>query len=404
MLRLLPLIPMLFLAAAAEGREAEVRDATNVLAIQDEAEVPGQTRYDWGPSVMKDGDLYRMWWVRWGASSEGGHPCEAVLPDGETFRFEYPSRGDRIYYAESRDGKTWNVGGDDYAGDPADFGPDASGPLQVLGPAESDQERMHVACPSVLKVNGVFYLYYEASSAFKVSRGDDGQPRETGEYHNQIFVARSRDGKSWEKLPNNNNPQPIVEAPETNLRPDQQRYGVGQPSVFFQDGKFIMHYVHSCGPPGDFIVRIEADNPRFENARPYPFAFPPRHPDETIPAGAVARFAQTDVKFHDGNICLIRPAYSTGCLNVLTSRAGMFAEDAEAVHPKEVYPQVACPDPRGVEYQELLFPDFLTDPHGQVLLENERAVLFYSSGKCFKACAHTWDLRRAEVDAAVLNP
>lgn len=388
---------LLALLAGAQTVNADlVLEAANPVALQT---IPDD-RYDWGVSVMRDGDLYRMWWVRWGGAGVERFPYTAALPDGATYEFTYPDRGDRIYYAESRDGLHWPAEGPDYDGPPEAFGPDAPGPLMVMGAAESAGERMHVGTPTVVKVGGVFYMYYESASEFAVERAADGTVQVKGEYHNSVSLATSTDGKTWNKYPCNDDPLPLVRAPEANKRPDRQRYGLGQPSVFYKGGRFVMHYVDSCNGPGDFIVRLEADNPRFENAAVFQRTL---EAGEGTPAGSVARFAQTDVKYLGEVFYLVRPAYETGNLGLMASRTGVFAADARATLPKHVFPQVRVTDPRGDDWRERLFPDFLTDPHGQILVEDGHVVLFYGSGHGWKEEAGTWDLQRSEVSVADLE-
>lgn len=380
-----------------------VYSAAKIVALQSEAGDPVTGRYDWGPSVMRDGDLYRMWWVRLGGPNQKRFPYAGNLPDGERFEFTYPDRGDRIYYAESRDGLAWNIAGEDYAGKPEDFGPDSAGPLMVLAPAETDQQRMHVGTPTVIRVDGVFYMYYEAASRFILQRDKEGKPAVGNEYHNQVFLATSRDGRTWKHYPDNAQPQPIVPAPEANHLPGRQRYGLGQPSVCYRNGTYILHYVDSCTAPGDFIVRVEANNPYFRDARVFASSLADVAGDVRAPAGAVARFAQMDVKYRRGLWCLVRPAWGTARLGLLVSRNGLFEEDARSVMPGDVYPQVELSDPRGPAYRERLFPRFLTDPSGEIRIENENVIFYYSSGLGFKDKAYTWDLQRCELPAKTIT-
>jgi len=383
-------------ATSAAAQPGPVLAAEDVAAIQDEPQGPTTGRYDWGPSVMLDRGLYRMWWTRLGGRNQKRFPYATTLPNGERFEFTYPDRGDRIYYAESRDGRTWHIEGDDYAGRPEDFGPDAKGPLLVLSPAESPHERMHLGCASVVRIAGIFHLYYEACSEFIVKRGPDGKPTVGDEYHNQIFLATSKDGKKWERYPSEREHRPILTAPAANKQPGRQRYGFGQPSVCWKDGRFILHYVDSCSGPGDFIIRLEADNPHFRNPRVFRRSLADVGA-ERCPPGAVARFAQIDVKYLGDTWLLTGPAYGTGNVNLLTSRDGLFATEAAARSPAEVFPQVRLPDPRGQDYRTRLYPRFLTDPAGQIVTQNGKLVLYYTSGRGFKDQAHTWDLFRAEV-------
>ena len=390
-------------AAGSKKTESEnktVLQTSNTIALQD-ADVESKTgRYDWGVSVMKDGNLYRMWWVRLGGTNKKRFPYQTNLPDGAPFDFTYPDRGDRIYYAESCDGRTFNISGDDYAGSIDDFGPDATGPLMVLKPAESDQERNHVGCPTVVKVDGTFYMYYEAPCEFVCRKNEENKVQVLREYHNQVFLATSSDGKQWHKYPSNENPQPIIAAPEFNKKTETQRYGLGQPSVFYERNRFVMHYVDSCTGPGDFIVRLESKDPYFKNPRVFRGTLRPNNKTRPIPPGSVARFAQTDVKYLGRYFYLLRPAYGTGNVGLLISRTGRFDADANAVLPKNVFPQIALQDTRGNDYRERLFPDFLTTPTGEILEQEGHITVFYGSARGFKEHADTWNLFRADVSLA----
>jgi len=379
-----------------------------VIALQSEPEDKETGRYDWGPSVMRDGHLYRMWWVRQGGGGSKRFAYRATLPDGEVFEFTYPDYGDRIYYAESRDGLTWpGIAGDDFAGRPEEYDPDANGPLMVLRPAESRHQIHHVGRPSVIKVEGVFYMYYEAPSDYRVTRGPDGQPKVGEEYGNAVFLATSPDGKRWLHWPDDTDPQPLLKPPADG----PTKYGYGQPSVCYRDGRFVLHYVNSHSGPGDFMIRIESMEPFFKQAKTWPRSLTPATQpagapagrSTSVPAGAVARFAQTDVRYLGDVFYLVRPAYGTGNLGVLATRDGVFHADADAHLPAQVFPQIAVRDPRGQNYRERLFPAFLTDPHGRILVEEGHAVLFYSSGRGFKEHAYTWDLQRCEVDVEILQ-
>ena len=396
------LATVLALPLAAATQQLVV-ESKRVVALQHEPENPSSGRYDWGSSVMKDGEIYRMWWTRLGGGKSRRFPYRGPLPDGESFEFTYPDWGDRIYYAESRDGLIWHIEGDDFSGPPTQFGPEAQGPLRVLGPSETAQQRNHLGNPSVLKVEGVYYLYYEAPCEYVLTRGPDGKPRVGDEYHNQIFVAVSKDGRSWSRWPEDQNPQPILAAPESNRRSSQHRYGMGQPSVCFFHGRFVLHYVDSCTGPGDFIVRMEADNPFFRNPRPFARSLAESSSQPGIPAGAVARFAQTDVKYLGAQWWLTRPAYGTGNFGLLASSNGVFIADAPARSPRAVFPQLRAPDPRGPQYGERLYPRFLTDPHGQILVRDGSVAIYYASGLGFKDKAYTWDLHRCEVEIRLLE-
>jgi hypothetical protein len=379
-------------------------EPTRVTPLQREAEDPARGRYDWGPAVILHDGLYRMWWTRLGGGNVKRFPYAGNLPDGERFEFTYPDYGDRIYYAESRDGRTWHIEGPDYTGKPEEYGPDSKGPLLVLGPAESSEQRMHLGSPSVIRADGRWYMYYESCPLFILRRGADGRPAVGDEYNNQVFVATSPDGRTWRQHPDPGDPRPILAPPKENRLPGRQRYGFGQASVSYRAGRYTMHYTDSCTGPGDFIVRIEADNPFFRDARVFGRSLASTDPDVRCPAGSVARFAQVDLKFVDGEWLLVRPAYGTGHLGVMVSSDGVFAADARARAPQEVYPQVRTPDPRGPDYLERSSPRFLTDAEGRIIVQDGRIIIYYGSGALSKGKAYTWDLYRCEVPLKALRP
>lgn len=397
-------LPAFSADGAGEPRtQPEIIQANPVIALQREPEDPATGRYDWGASVMLDGGVYRMWWTRLGGMNAKRFPYDGKLPDGERFEFTYPDRGDRIYYAESRDGHTWHIEGNDFAGKPEEYGPDSRGPMLVLSPAENAQQRMHLGSPSVIKVDGTYYMYFESCPEFILKRGSDGKPAVGDEYNNQVFIATSPDGKRWRQYPDDRDPQPILRPPEENKRPGRQRYGFGQATVCYRARTYILHYTDSCTAPGDFIVRIEADNPFFRNARVFRRSLALVAPNIQCPAGAVARFAQSDVRYMGDIWMLLRPAYGTGNLGVLVSRDGVFAADVSARSPQEVFPQIRTPDPRGDRYLERSSPRFLTDPAGQILVRGGRVAIYYGSGELSKGKAYTWDLYRCEVPVRALR-
>ena len=57
----------------------------NVLLLQKESGESGKGPYDWGPSIMRDGGLYKMWWVRLGGGNQRRFPYATTLPSGERF-------------------------------------------------------------------------------------------------------------------------------------------------------------------------------------------------------------------------------------------------------------------------------------------------------------------------------
>jgi len=148
--------------------------------------------YDYAPTIMKDGTVYKMWWCgTWSGQS-----------------------GDRILYANSSDGIQWST------------------PQMVLAPysgpgwPDATVEGYHNCDPSVVKVNGIYYMYYDSdykvNSTLRLTR---------------IFLATSSDGISWTKYPSNTNPKVILQPGSNNTS-----YGIGQPSVIYKDGKFLLYY------------------------------------------------------------------------------------------------------------------------------------------------------------------
>ncbi len=127
----------------------------------------------YAPDVLVEGGLHRMWY---GGQGRDGH--------------------DRIHSAESRDGRSW----------------------ERRGVAIDIDGANHVNDPSVVLVDGTYYLYYTRASAGVVD---------------EIALATSRDGREWRG-------RGVV------LRPDEAgRWDgllVGRPSVLHADGVFRMWY------------------------------------------------------------------------------------------------------------------------------------------------------------------
>lgn len=152
--------------------------------------------YNYVPSVMQDG-LYRMWWC----GSDAAHP------------------GDHIFYAESTslDGGFHAHGG--------------SGAYQVVfsptGTGTFDQ--LHTCDPSVLRVNGTYYMYYGGLSS-------------TPGAETEIGLATSSDGFNWTRA-NGGNPI-VVPAGKQNTG---NSYGAGQPTASYYGGEFYLMYTDTTG-------------------------------------------------------------------------------------------------------------------------------------------------------------
>lgn len=161
--------------------------------------------WDYAPSVMQDGQ-YRVWW------------CGA----------DYEYSGDAIVYATAQ----------------SLTGP-WSQPQKVMSaslvPGTFDQ--VHVCDPSVIRVEGTYYLYYSGhNDVFYPSPN----ARTT-----EIGVATSQDGINWTRA---NGGQPIIVAARGVTHPDfpalhqaGRTYGAGQPSVTYVNGRFYLVYTDSTG-------------------------------------------------------------------------------------------------------------------------------------------------------------
>jgi hypothetical protein len=155
--------------------------------------------YEYVPSVLDDG-VYRMWW------------CGGIA-------------GDYILYAEaSALAGPWHSRSSTTPGTyDIVFQPTGGG---------TDFDGLHTCDPSVIRVNGTYYLYY----------GGGPQPT-AAEQTTKIGVATSPDGFTWTRL---NNGNPII----VPARPDAT-YGAGQPSVTFLDGKLYIIFTDTTGRGGN---------------------------------------------------------------------------------------------------------------------------------------------------------
>ena len=127
----------------------------------------------YAPDVLKDGVLYRMWY---GGQGKDGH--------------------DRISYAESSDGIKWTHG------------------AVML----KDDRVNHLNDPSVVKVNGTYFMYHTRTEVDVVDR---------------IDLAVSGDGTTWQV-------RGAVVAPGKDHAWDS--LSVGRPSVIHDGGQFRMWY------------------------------------------------------------------------------------------------------------------------------------------------------------------
>lgn len=173
--------------------------------------------YDYAPSVMQDG-VYRMWW------------CGGVA-------------GDHILYAEANSPQgPWHARGSATPNSYNDvFGPTGN-------PANFDG--IHTCDPSVVRVNGKYYMYYGGL--------------DTATNATMIGVASSDNGITWTRL---NGGQPIIH-PHRSVSLVSNKYGAGQPSAIWLNGKFYLIYTDTTGidvdPNGAGQYVLRSADPTFQ--------------------------------------------------------------------------------------------------------------------------------------------
>jgi predicted GH43/DUF377 family glycosyl hydrolase len=186
------------------------------------------------PSVVKHEDLYynlysgfdgRAWHTGLATSRDGvgwAKQGKVLSPDAATWEGDYIAAngsalfaGDFLYWyqggrlpsiglARSKDGRRWIK---------------LPGPVLRPGPRGSWDER-GVADPYVLRVSGVYYMYY---------LGQDRARRQ------RLGLARSEDGVRWQKLRTN----PILELGAAGAFDEN---GLGEPAVWISRGRYWMLY------------------------------------------------------------------------------------------------------------------------------------------------------------------
>ncbi|MEU6642951.1 beta-xylosidase [Saccharomonospora sp. NPDC046836] len=172
--------------------------------------------YNYGPTVMTDGGRTRMWWCSQYSSA--------------------PPPGDDILYAQadSPDGPF--------------TGPGGGIPEAVLSGNPGAFDAVHTCDPSVIRVDGTYYLYYTGAAG-------------SHEHGNAIGVVTSTDGRNWTRLDD----EPIVR-PAHDTRRDNT-YGAGQPAAVYLDGWFYLMFTDTTGRAagwngaGQFLLR--AKDPTF---------------------------------------------------------------------------------------------------------------------------------------------
>ncbi len=164
---------MIFVFAFCSTSIAAVFPALVVEPVGETQVAPHGEGNVYAPEVMHDNGLYRMWF---GGQGRDGH--------------------DRIHLAESDDGIHW----------------------RQRGVVLEDAKANHVNDPSVVKVDGKYFMYYTRAA---VDVSDD------------IVLATSNDGVHWKQ-------EGVVLEPGKPGAWDSLL--VGRPSVLFEDGQFRMWY------------------------------------------------------------------------------------------------------------------------------------------------------------------
>jgi hypothetical protein len=185
-------------------------------------------KYDYAPTVMKDGKVFKMWWLG---------RIDNSVPGFED---------DNVYYSESTNGVNW------------------SNPISVLKPSHNDLGvyGYHVGNPSVVKVDNIYHMYLSTGNGAKTPSG-------TVIPGNAVGYSSSRDGKTWSRVK-------VIKEPFNPKNTCCGNYGAGEPSVVFLNSFFYMAYIDSTGkrsnatngsgiyiirsPQADFSTNVEALN------------------------------------------------------------------------------------------------------------------------------------------------
>jgi len=171
----------------------------------------GDAPYNYAPSVLWDGGRFRMWWC-----SQLG----IANPPG-----------DDILLAESP------------SMDGPFAGPDGTGGTPIFSGSFTGFDAVHTCDPSVIKVNGTYYMYYTGAA------GDHA-------HGNAIGLATSPDGRVWTRA---NGGNPLVTTSRNVSR--DNTYGAGQPSVVYLAGYFYLMFTDTTGKAaghngaGQFVLR-----------------------------------------------------------------------------------------------------------------------------------------------------
>ncbi|HEX5119346.1 MAG TPA: beta-xylosidase [Pseudonocardiaceae bacterium] len=167
--------------------------------------------YNYAPSVLETNGAYRMWWC-------------SQLPGAAR-------PGDQILYATATSPNGPFTAPNGHPGQ------------AVFTNSPNGFDRLHTCDPSVIDVNGVYYLYYTGTFD---PHGD----------RNAIGLATSTDGVHWTRA---NGGAPIVSAAGDVTHANI--YGAGQPSALYLNGMFYLMFTDTTGAAtaqngaGQFVLR-----------------------------------------------------------------------------------------------------------------------------------------------------
>src|SRR5262245_38656152 len=233
------------LATSADGRSFQRHTANPIFAVEDKRHsiLTPTILADVHGAPLREGGQLRMWFsstdfhdarglhtlhdcasddgIHWTSPSSPllkGVYAPTILKSGETYRLWFTDVSKSpwlIRYAESRDGKAWNV-----EPEPA---------LRV----DQDWEQSRLFYPTVREVNGLLVMWY--GSYWK------GQ----GSQKTALGFAVSRDGRGWTKSPHN----PVIRPDEK--RPWESHYVTSQSLMQQSDGSWRVWYASRTKPPFD---------------------------------------------------------------------------------------------------------------------------------------------------------
>ena len=179
--------------------------------------------YDYAPTVMYENGVYRMWW------------CASVNYEG----------GDHIFHAQAN-----SLDGPWHAHDSST--PNSADDVFQPTYSNNDWDGQDTCDPSVLHVNGTYYLYY---GGFPITGAPVTQVTAVG-------LATSQDGLNFTRVKST----PII-TPARSTAGLWNVYGAGQPSVIYYNNMFYLAYtdttgVGSAGPgpisgAGIFVLRSQ---------------------------------------------------------------------------------------------------------------------------------------------------